>query len=217
MANGAFGQVTLGDTTAGVDCTATNFITELVAEVNTSSTIVHAIDGPGDTMHVRSLILGVSGNAYVSTETGAQTSWGDVTLLGGLDGTVGAQWTVYSDGDYIYVAEATNTIADANWRKVPQSIGGPKRRVVEAGVDRYMHPQDDFVECTVGAINIIIPDGAFEEDEVKTVQDRDGLATANPITVIPESGTINGGANLSLAADYDCVDIKFDGTNYQVV
>lgn len=77
------------------------------------------------TLIVASKVKGVVGNALVSTvQTAAELSW-DGTTLGttvlGVNGTVGAQWSQLIDTNYLYVAIAANTIADANWRRI--SVG----------------------------------------------------------------------------------------------
>jgi len=63
---------------------------------------------------------GVVGNLIATTDDSDQLSWGsaDVTLVDGIDGTVGVANETCADATYIYHAIAANTIADANWRRI---------------------------------------------------------------------------------------------------
>lgn len=82
---------------------------------------VTGISSNATTLIVEAKTKGVAGNSIASTEVAAQLSWDAVTLgttVAGVDGTVGTQWKPMVDTSYLYVAIATNTIADANWRRV---------------------------------------------------------------------------------------------------
>jgi hypothetical protein len=74
------------------------------------------------TLVAEARVAGTSGNALVSTKTGAEISWDGAGTLGttraGVNGTVGFANQTASDGTYVYVAVAANTIADANWRRI---------------------------------------------------------------------------------------------------
>jgi hypothetical protein len=90
-----FDAATLGTTTAGTDCSAANAITALVAAITAdTSAVVTAVDGAGDTMVVTSKVTGTAGNAYASTDTMANGSWGSATLTGGVASATG---TCYVD------------------------------------------------------------------------------------------------------------------------
>ncbi|MEA3227208.1 MAG: hypothetical protein U9Q07_14760 [Planctomycetota bacterium] len=114
-----FDAVTLGTTAAGADCTAANAVTALVTSVTANDTEgVGAADGAGDTVDLTADTKGTAANSIATTEAMANGSFGAVTLESGVDGTVGAQWDMKVDSSYLYVCIATNTIADANWRRV---------------------------------------------------------------------------------------------------
>lgn len=79
-----FDAATLGTTTAGVDCTAANAVTALVAAVTgDGSAVVTAADGAGDTVDVTAVTAGTAGDSIASTETMANGAWGGATLSGG--------------------------------------------------------------------------------------------------------------------------------------
>ncbi|MEE8518141.1 MAG: DnaT-like ssDNA-binding protein [Dehalococcoidia bacterium] len=74
---------TWGTTGIGVSVEAT--IDNMVAAVNLSGELVSAVAGTGDTMIVEADAKGTSGNAIISTESGSNTDWSSVTLIGGAD------------------------------------------------------------------------------------------------------------------------------------
>lgn len=93
-----FDAATLGTTTAGTDCAAGAAITALVAAITgDTQAVVTAVDGAGDTVVVTSILVGVAGNAYASTETMANASWGAATLTGGIDTPNGTMTVVLTD------------------------------------------------------------------------------------------------------------------------
>jgi len=105
------------DVSGGV--TASAAVTALVTSITgDASAVVTAVDGAGDTVVVTAKTKGTVGNAYASTETCTNGSWGTTTLAGGVDGTVGSQWEFKVDASYIYVCVATNTTTGTNWRRV---------------------------------------------------------------------------------------------------
>jgi hypothetical protein len=65
---------------------------------------------------------GVAGNAIVLSETSAHLSADGTGFLGGttagVDGTVGAAYTLIADTSYLYYAIAANTITGTNWRRI---------------------------------------------------------------------------------------------------
>lgn len=116
-----FDAGTLGTTVAGVDCTAPNAVTALVASITANDTQgVGAVDGAGDTVVLTADTKGVAGNSIAISETMANGSFagGAVALSGGVDGTVGTNNQMYADSTYLYLCIGANTIADANWRRV---------------------------------------------------------------------------------------------------
>lgn len=93
-----FDAATLGTTTAGTDCAAPAAVTALVAAITgDTQAVVSAVDGSGDTVVVTSILVGVVGNTYASTETMANASWGAATLTGGLDAPNGTMTFVLTN------------------------------------------------------------------------------------------------------------------------
>lgn len=93
-----FDAATLGTTTAGTDCAAGAAITALVAAITgDTQAVVTAVDGAGDTVVVTSILVGVIGNTYASTETMANASWGAATLAGGIDTPNGTMTVILTD------------------------------------------------------------------------------------------------------------------------
>jgi len=116
-----FDAVTLGTTTSGVDCVQADAVTALALAITTSDTQgVGAVDGVGDTVVLTADTKGVAGNSIATTETMANGAFAQVTLTGGVNGTVGTVvgQPVHYDATNLYFLVAPNTIADVNWRKV---------------------------------------------------------------------------------------------------
>ena len=84
--NGAVTQGNIQVNVAG-DQTAAAAITALVAVITINSTKVTAVDGAGDTVDVTAKVPGAAANAFATTETCTNASWGNVTLVGGVDPT----------------------------------------------------------------------------------------------------------------------------------
>ncbi|WP_051328404.1 hypothetical protein [Desulfatirhabdium butyrativorans] len=61
---------------------------------------------------------GVAGNLIATTKVCDHLSWGDATLAGGVNGTIGAANETCADASYLYHCIETNTISDANWRRI---------------------------------------------------------------------------------------------------
>lgn len=93
----------------------TNYGTGTVA-----NPLATAVKASASTMTATNKVKGVIGNATAIAETLADGSWaaGATFLSGGVDGTVGAAGEFVKDATYLYMCIATNTIADANWRRV---------------------------------------------------------------------------------------------------
>jgi hypothetical protein len=116
-----FDAVTLGTTTAGVDCPAADADGEIVTRVSGQSTTVTATQGGGTTVTMTADVAGVAGNSIVSTTTMANATFGAGTLgdgVAGVDGTVGTAGVFVYDATNLYMPIADNTIADANWKKL---------------------------------------------------------------------------------------------------
>lgn len=71
-----------------------------------------------------------------------------------------------------------------------------------------------FVSPTGGSIVITVPAASSVQPGRNYIIRRDATAT-NTVTITPASGTINGAANLVLAAGaISCAEIFSDGTNW---
>lgn len=120
-----FDAATLGTTTAGVDCTAANAVTALVASITANDTQgVGGADGAGDTVVLTADTKGTSGNSIAISEAMANGAVDAATLgttTAGVDGTVAVENTLMRDASYLYVCVADNTVADTNWTRVSLS------------------------------------------------------------------------------------------------
>lgn len=93
-----FDAATLGTTTAGVDCTAANAITALVAAYNALTTRDFvASDGSGDTFVVTAIVPGTKYNGVATTEGMANASWGGAVTASGTNAAVAINKTLYGD------------------------------------------------------------------------------------------------------------------------
>jgi hypothetical protein len=117
-AGNVFDAATLGTTVAGVDCTAANAVTAIVAASASGTEAVTLADGAGDTVTVTADTKGTAGNAITTTETMANGAFGAATLESGVDGTIGSAGQLYYDGTYLYITVSDNTISGANWRRI---------------------------------------------------------------------------------------------------
>lgn len=79
--------------------------------VTSGSVTAHAIA-------LTAITNGTAANSTATTETSSHLSFGNTTLTGGVDGTVGTVRKILVDTSYLYIAIAANTVADANWRRV---------------------------------------------------------------------------------------------------
>jgi hypothetical protein len=121
----ADGEIDIGASTAAhsqaeilaaIDGTDTN------SAVNTD-VVMSAFDA-NDQCIVTAITAGVVGNdiATVVTDASAATNkFTAATQLLGVDGTVGGAGTTIVANGFSYTAKAANTIADANWKKLPQT------------------------------------------------------------------------------------------------
>lgn len=99
--------------------TATAAVTALVAAITASGTEpITATDGAGDTVDIVADVKGTLANAIATTTTCVNGSFGDATLKGGIDGTVGLANEICIDDSYLYLCLDTNTVADTNWRRI---------------------------------------------------------------------------------------------------
>ena len=108
-----FDAATLGTTTAGVNCSAANAVTAIVAAVNgDSSAIVTAADGAGNTVVVTADTAGTAGNSLATTETlaGGSNAFGAATLTGGIAVANGTMTVVITNA----TAETVDLIVSDN-------------------------------------------------------------------------------------------------------
>lgn len=103
----------------GSDCTAAEAIVALAAAITADDVSqVSAVDGNGDTLVATAKVRGTAGNALTTTDSCANAGWGAGALAGGVNGTVGTNNQTMVDNSYVYYCIGTNTIADANWRRI---------------------------------------------------------------------------------------------------
>lgn len=94
------------------DTNGTYGVTHSCADANTNGS---ATAKDATTLTFTYKTKGVVGNDLaVDASNGA---WGDVTLLGGINGTVGSFNTVYQDATNVYYTPG-NAISEANWKKI---------------------------------------------------------------------------------------------------
>jgi hypothetical protein len=120
----ADGEIDIGSATAAdsqVEILAAIDGSDLNSAINTD-VVLSAFDA-ADACIVTAITAGVVGNAIatVTVPNDASNKFTAATLLLGVDGTVGdAGTTIVANGN-TYTAKAANTIADANWKKLPQT------------------------------------------------------------------------------------------------
>lgn len=108
----------------GVDCSAADAITALIAVINLANISVVASSGSGTSLVLTSETAGEAANSIRVSEgfLNATLSGGNNSYLtGGVDGTPGRAGQLAVDEDYLYVCLDNNTISDANWRRI--SVG----------------------------------------------------------------------------------------------
>lgn len=86
----------------------------------TVNALATAVKASAATMTATNKIKGVIGDDTAIAASGADLSWAkDATKLsGGVNGTVGVKNQIVVDATNVYMCTATNTIADANWKKL---------------------------------------------------------------------------------------------------
>lgn len=111
------GNVTV-DVSGGAGLTAAAAALETAIEANPSC-LVTAV-ASGGVMTATALTKGTAGNSIAISETCTNAAWagGATALSGGIDGTIGKENETWADASYLYHCISTNTVADANWRRV---------------------------------------------------------------------------------------------------
>jgi hypothetical protein len=150
--NDVEGEITAGRIWVDLgDTQAATIVAALVAAVNASGTeAVTAVDGDGTTtVELLADTPGVLANAIVTTTDISNASFPAATMLGGVDGTVGAIGTAIIASTGLYIAKAANTIVLANWKLFPfiQYMGtGASPQTIAASVDMS---DTDFLSDTI--------------------------------------------------------------------
>lgn len=84
------------------------------------NTLATAVKASASTMTATNKIKGTVGNSTAIAKSGSNFTWASsaTALSGGVDGTVGIAGQFTHNGTYLYVCTDTNTIADANWKRL---------------------------------------------------------------------------------------------------
>lgn len=135
--NNVFDAATLGTTQAGVNATAAEFITALIAAVSAGGVSeVDVAQGAGTTLTATARTPGTGGNSLATTETLTNGSWGAATLTGGT-GTVDELPYSWAGAD-IYIAGAAtagnNGIATVVSRTAHKIVIDPTDITLVSGV-----------------------------------------------------------------------------------
>ncbi len=107
----------------GIDCSAANAITALVAAITASDTQgVSAVDGAGNTIDLTTDLGGVAANEIVLATDMANGSFTgalkETTFSGGENGSIAIGTTLLADDTYLYLCFGGNTITEKNWRRI---------------------------------------------------------------------------------------------------
>ena len=97
--------------------------------------------------------------------------------------------------------------------------------IIDVTASTYAYnPTDDLHEAILavaytatGAVAISLDAGVLAKNTKIIIKDTGGNASVNNITITPDSGLIDGAANLVLSTDYESVTLFTDGTNFFVV
>lgn len=118
-----FDAVTLGTTTAGVDCVQADGVTAVALSITTNSALVSGVDGAGDTVDVVALLVGTAGNSIATTETMANGAFDTATLEDGQYGTPISVPALFINGNDVYFAdEGASKWDETAWRKGTLSV-----------------------------------------------------------------------------------------------
>ena len=81
---------------------------------------VTAVVADADDVDLTAKTKGVVGNLIATTDDSEKLSWGSaaVTLVDGIDGTVGVANETCADGSYIYHTPVANGISGDSWRRI---------------------------------------------------------------------------------------------------
>lgn len=99
-------------------------------------------------------------------------------------------------------------------------FGGAAEFTTDANTDKLdVVPVSLYRFTGTGGATLTLDDNTkeFARDSnawIFTVKDEGGDCTANPLTIAPESGTIDGAASIQIVIDYGSVVLYSDGTNF---
>ena len=120
------------------------------------------------------------------------------------------------------VTTGTQTIAGAKTltgRLTTSSGRNLKTRVVVAAGDVTVATTDEVViiNKTIAASSIVNLPGSPALGDVYCIKDGKGDGIANPITITPAAGTIDGAASFGTTANYQAVWVIYNGTEWNVI
>ena len=104
--------------------TAAIMATSEVGTAYGTGTAIHptvtAVVADTDDVDLTAKTKGVAGNLIATTDDSDKLSWGSeaVTLVDGIDGTVGVANETCADGSYIYHTPVANGISGNSWRRI---------------------------------------------------------------------------------------------------
>jgi hypothetical protein len=78
-------------------------------------------------------------------------------------------------------------------------------------------PQDTCILVDTSVARTIIPLAAPHTGQKHFIKDSVGSAAANNITISPSGKTIDGGASKAIANNYGCLEIVYNGTEWNVI
>ena len=153
--------------------------------------------------------------AIGAVRPGAGLSVASDGTLAVVTGTGGG--SVAAGNDPRIVGALSTTAAAAAFQAL--GSGNQVVRVVTAAGNIAVMAADAVivVRKTAGAATTVALESGPAAGRVVTVKDGRGDAGANPITVVPASGTIDGGANLVLSSGYGSVTLVFNGLEWSVL
>lgn len=136
---------------------------------------------------------------------------GAVAITGGsIDGTtVGA--TTPASGKFTTLEATGKTTLGAGLVTTPRVVTAAGAVTITAA-DYVV-----IVKKTVGAATAVNLEATPVTGATKRIKDGKGDAAANPLTITPAAGTIDGGATLVLSTNYASVDLIYNGTEWNAL
>jgi hypothetical protein len=149
----------------------------------------------GDTLLLTAPVRGVIGNAIVTTmtEVGGANDFSSVTLVGGVDGTVGDVGTTIFSATTMYIAKSANTIADANWRAIPLPVFNNTGAAPETISEDRVMGDTDFDSDTIfldGSVSCTLIEWTPTLGRTYVLECID--STADPVVTLTSGITVDG-------------------------